>query len=89
MYVFCSVTIYIVSCMNPCVLSIVVEEINEFYFIYLFIIYNLSEKMRGSKRSSSIALGKTENLLSSRERVAIEIPNEETRHLLEYQVTIL
>jgi hypothetical protein len=44
--------------------------------------------MRGSKRSSSIALGKTENLLSSRERVAIEIPNEETRHLLEYQVTI-
>ena len=46
-----------------------------------------SEKMRAAKRSSSIALGKTENLLSSRERVAIDIPNEETRHLLEYQVT--
>jgi len=42
--------------------------------------------MKAAKRSSSIALGKTENLLSSRERVAIDIPNEESRHLLEYQV---
>jgi hypothetical protein len=46
------------------------------------------QKMKAAKRSSSIALGRTENLLSSREKVAIDIPNEETRHLLEYQVTI-
>jgi hypothetical protein len=51
-------------------------------------LFQTEHKMRGAKRSSSIALGKTENLLSSREKVAIEIPNDETRHLLEYQVLI-
>ena len=42
-------------------------------------------KMRNGKRSSSIGLTKNESL-SSKEKVSIELPNEETRHLLEYQV---
>ena len=41
--------------------------------------------MRNGKRSSSIGLTKNESL-SSKEKVSIELPNEETRHLLEYQV---
>ena len=43
--------------------------------------------MRGARRSASVALCRNETgLLGSREKIAIDIPAEETRHLLEYQV---
>ena len=43
--------------------------------------------MRGARRSASVALCRNETgLLGSREKISIDIPADETRHLLEYQV---
>ncbi|XP_023333730.1 potassium/sodium hyperpolarization-activated cyclic nucleotide-gated channel 3, partial [Eurytemora carolleeae] len=43
--------------------------------------------MRGARRSASVALCRNETgLLGSREKISIDIPADETRHLLEYQM---